>query len=274
MRVTMDEYLRANRDLWDKLAKIHYESAFYDVEGFMMGKQTLDPIEVDELPDISGKKLLHLMCHFGMDTLSLARLGAEVTGVDFSEDAIDLAFSLAEAAKIDARFVCSDVYNLPNVLQDEFDIVFTSGGVLMWLPDLERWAKIIEKFLKPGGIFYIRDFHPFVYIFDDEEGVSDFAVKYPYFQDKNPMMFEDEGSYADKNADTGKMKTYQWNHPISRIINVLAKEDFRIEFFHEFPFCSYKALPFMIENREGRWVFPNHADSVPLMFSIMAAKPW
>lgn len=269
----MDEYMNTNKELWDKLAKIHYDSEFYDVKGFLEGKQTLDPIEIEELPDLSGKTLLHLMCHFGLDTLSLARRGAKVTGVDFSDDAISLARSLAETTKIDARFICSDVYKLSEMLDRQFDIVFTSGGVLMWLPDLERWAKVVNRFLKPGGLFYLREFHPFAYIFNDAEDATDFVVEYPYFQGKEPIMFEDEGSYADETARTGKMKTYEWNHPISRIITNLANVGLRIGFFHEFPFCSYKALPFMIENGKGRWVFPEHSDSVPLMFSIKATKP-
>lgn len=269
----MDEYLRTNKELWNKLAKIHHKSKFYDVDGFLRGKQTLDSIEIDELPDVFGKTLLHLMCHFGLDSLSLARLGAKVTGVDFSEDAIDLALALAQTAKIDAQFIVSDVYQLREVLDEEFDIVFTSGGVLTWLPEVERWARIVEEFLKPGGIFYIREFHPFAYIFDDEDGVTDFRVRYPYFQRKEPMVFDGEGSYADRNAETGRMTSYEWNHSLSEIITSLANAGLRIEFFHEFPFCSYKALPFMVENEEGRWVFPNHADSVPLMFSIMATKP-
>ena len=213
------------------------------------------------------------MCHFGLDSLSLARLGATVTGVDFSEEAISLAHTLAETAEIDARFICSDIYELSDVLDEEFDVVFTSGGVLAWLSDLERWAKVINRFLKPGGMFYIREFHPFEYIFNDDESETELTVRYPYFQDEEPLMFEDEGSYADRTAKTGKKKTYEWNHPLSRIITVLLKEGLSIEMFHEFPFTSYKALPFMIKNKEGRWVLPRHAESVPLMFSIKAIKP-
>ncbi len=269
----MDEYLNANRELWNRLAKIHYNSEFYDVKGFLEGKQTLDPIELDELPDVSGKSVLHLMCHFGMDTLSLARLGAIVTGVDFSREAISLARLLAETTEVEAQFICSDVYELPEVLDDLFDIVFTSGGVLVWLPDLKRWAKVINRFLRPGGIFYIREFHPFEYIFNDEDDEVNLKVKYPYFQDEEPLMFEDEGSYADRTAKTGKKKSYEWNHPLSRIVTVLADQGLRVEFVHEFPFSSYKALPFMIENTEGRWVLPEHAESIPLMFSLKATKP-
>ncbi|MHA1949366.1 MAG: class I SAM-dependent methyltransferase [Candidatus Thorarchaeota archaeon] len=268
----MEEFLKANRKLWDKLAPIHHKSEFYDVEGFLQGRQTLDPIEVEELPDLSGKKLLHLQCHFGMDTLSLERLGAKVTGVDFSSEAIDLAKSLTKTAGLNARFVCANVYDVPKVLDDKFDIVFTSGGVIMWLPDLEAWARVISSSLKPGGMFYIREFHPFSYVFDDDEDVTELRVKYPYFQGTEPLSFEDEGTYADENAKTGKMKTYEWNHPISVILNSLIRNGFRIDHFNEFPFTQYKALPFMIKNKEGRWVLPEHENKVPLMFSIKATK--
>jgi 2-polyprenyl-3-methyl-5-hydroxy-6-metoxy-1,4-benzoquinol methylase len=267
----MDEYMNANRNLWEKLAKIHFDSEFYDVEGFLRGKQTLDPIEVDELPNVRGKKLLHLMCHFGMDTLSLARLGAEVTGVDFSTEAINLARTLARTAGIKATFVCSNIYEAPKHLKEKYDIVFTSGGVLVWLPDLKRWASVVSAFLKPGGVFYIREFHPFAYIFDDEETVE-LSIKLPYFQGEEPLRFESEGSYASCNAKTGLMKNYEWNHPISEIINSLIDEGLKIEFLHEFPFSSYKSLPFMVKDEKERWILPKSADSVPLMFSLMAIK--
>jgi 2-polyprenyl-3-methyl-5-hydroxy-6-metoxy-1,4-benzoquinol methylase len=268
----MDEYMRVNKELWNKLAKIHQKSEFYDVEGFLKGKQTLDPIEIEELPDLSGKKILHLMCHFGMDTLSLARLGAEVTGVDFSSEAIELARELSKTSGIDARFVCSNVYDLPDNLSDKFDIVFTSGGVIMWLPDLERWAMIIADFLKPNGFFYIREFHPFAYVFDDDESMNDLRVKYPYFQGKEPLKFEAEGSYASGDATTGKAPSFEWNHPISKIFNVLIDAGLKIDFFHEFPITTYKALPFMSEKEPGRWVLPEHEDKIPLMFSLKASK--
>ncbi|MFW9806444.1 MAG: class I SAM-dependent methyltransferase [Candidatus Thorarchaeota archaeon] len=268
----MGEYMKANKELWDKLAKIHHKSEFYDVEGFLKGNQTLDPIELEELPNLTGKKLLHLQCHFGMDTLSMARLGADATGVDFSSEAIDLAKELSKTAKVDAKFLCSNIYDLREKLEGKFDIVFTSGGVIMWLPDLDEWAKIITHFLKPGGIFYIREFHPFGYVFDDEKDVTDLRVRYPYFQDMEPLKFEEEGTYADEDADTGKMLSYEWNHPISRIINVLINAGLIIEFFHEFPMTTYKALPFMVEKEPGRWYLPEDEDKIPFMFSIKAKK--
>ncbi len=267
-----DNYMEANKDLWDKLARIHHKSEFYDVAGFLKGGQTLDPIELEELPDLSGKKILHLQCHFGMDTLSLARLGAEITGVDFSPEAIELARELSKRARVDARFICSNIYDLPDNLDDIFDIVFTSGGVIMWLPDLERWARIIAGFLKSGGFFYIREFHPFAYIFDNGERVTHLQVKYPYFQDREPLRFEDEGSYASGDEKTGKIPSFEWNHSVSRIINCVIDAGMKIDFFHEFPETSYKALPFMVQTESGRWILPENQDKIPLMFSLKATK--
>ncbi|MFW9975829.1 MAG: class I SAM-dependent methyltransferase [Candidatus Thorarchaeota archaeon] len=268
----MDEYIRKNLELWNKLAKPHYKSEFYDVEGFLRGNQTLDPIEIEELPNLTGKKVLHLMCHFGLDTLSLARLGATATGVDFSSEAIQLARELSEIAKIDATFVCSNIYDLPQKLRGTFDIVFTSGGVLVWLPDLEKWARIMSEFLKPGGIFYIRDFHPFASIFDNEDSAKDLQVKYPYFQGREPLKFEFEGSYASGDASIGINPSYEWNHSISEIFNVLIDAGLTIEFFHEFPITRFKAFPFMVEKEPGMWVLPEDEDLIPLMFSLKATK--
>ncbi|MCK5390656.1 MAG: SAM-dependent methyltransferase, partial [Candidatus Thorarchaeota archaeon] len=186
---------------------------------------------------------------------------------------IDLASSLVEVAGLDAKFVCVNVYDTAKVLKEKYDVVFTSGGVITWLPDIERWAEVISSCLTSGGFFYIREFHPFGYIFDDDDDkATELRVRYPYFQGKKPLMFEDEGSYADKDAKTGKMKTYEWNHPISRIINALIKAGLRIDFFNEFNYTSYKALPFLIEGEGGRWFLPENKDSIPMMFSIKATK--
>jgi SAM-dependent methyltransferase len=270
--LSMDEYMKANKELWDRLAKVHEGSEFYDVKGFLAGKQTLDPIEQEELTDLKGRTLLHLMCHIGLDTLSLARRGAIVTGVDFSEDAVEIARNISRASGIDGTFVCSNIYDLPDNLDGTYDIVFTSGGVLVWLPDLDKWAQVIDHFLKPGGSFYIREFHPYSYIFDDEGDISELKVRYPYFQGEKPLEFEDEGSYADPEAKTGKMKSYEWNHPISRIINALTGVGLRIEFFNEYAETSYQALPFMVKREDGRYVIPGEGNSIPLMFSLKASK--
>ena len=167
----MDRSIEANRKLWDKLTPIHVASAFYDVEGFKRGRCTLAAVEREEVGDVAGKSLLHLQCHFGLDTLSWARLGAEVTGVDFSGKAIAQARALVAALGIRAEFVCCELGELPGRLRGGFDIVFTSGGVLPWLPDLRSWAKTIVGLLKLGGVFYIREFHPFAGVMDDADHV-------------------------------------------------------------------------------------------------------
>jgi len=156
----MDEYLAANRALWDEWTAIHETSSFYDLEAFKAGGSRLRDYEVDEVGDVTGKSLLHLQCHFGIDTLSWARLGARVTGADFSDRAIELGRSLAAELRLDATFVRSDLYDLPSVLDGQFDVVYTSRGVLGWLPDLGRWAGVVAHFLRPGGVFYMTEIHP------------------------------------------------------------------------------------------------------------------
>jgi SAM-dependent methyltransferase len=265
------KYLDSNRDLWDQLVPIHKRSEFYGVDAFRAGRSTLHDIEHQELGQVAGKKLLHLQCHFGLDSLSWARTGAEVTGVDFSPDAIDLARSISAETGIAAEFVCCNIYDLKNHLTGEFDIVFTSGGVLAWLPDLKRWAEIASHFVKPGGVFYIREFHPFTGIFDDENEIAEPTVHYPYFHSDKPMRFEDEGSYADRNADIRNV-SYEWTHSLSDVINSLIEAGLRIEFVHEFPFNSYQSHPFLEQGSDGMWRYPKRPESLPLMFSIKAVK--
>ena len=267
----MDEYLKANRKMWDNITPIHAESEFYDVEGFRQGRCTLLDIEVEEVGDVTGKGLLHLQCHFGLDTLSWARRGADVTGADFSKKSIELAGMLADEVSIPAKFVCSNLYDLPKNLTGEFDIIFTSGGVLTWLPDLREWGRVIAHFLKPGGVFYLREFHPTAYTFNDDEGVTAPAVRYPYFHSDKPLRFDDIGTYADTAADTRNVN-YEWPHSLGDIVNALIDAGLRIEFLHEFPFCSYQSHPFLTQGDDGMWRYEQALDSLPLMFSIKARK--
>ena len=268
----MDEQIKANMENWDERVDFHRESRFYDVEGFLKGNQTLDPIELEEVGDVSDRSLLHLMCHFGLDTLSWARLGAVVTGVDFSAKAIELAKDLSRQISMDARFIASDIYKLSEVLHDEFDIVFTSGGVLTWLPDLAKWAKIVARYVKRGGFFYIREFHPASYVFDDDEGVEELRLRYPYFP-SGPMRFEEGGTYADSSSNVKSRVTYEWSHSLSEIINSLINAGLRVDFFNEFPYTTWRELPFMVQREDKRWVLPSHQESLPLMFSLKASKP-
>lgn len=267
----MDEYIESNRKLWDAWTSIHEKSEMYNIAGFKAGKSSLKELELREVGDVQGKSLLHLQCHFGKDTLLWARLGAIVTGADFSERAIELARSLSEELGIPARFVLSNLYNLPDVLHDTFDIVYTSYGVLGWLPDIPGWARVVSHFLKPGGSFYIAEIHPFLWLFDDNDQ-SELKVRYPYFQGSVPLKFDVKGSYADPTADYTGVE-YGWNHTVGDYINSLIDAGLRLEFFHEFPFIPWQALPFMQRGEDRWWRLPEDLAKIPLLFSLKATKP-
>lgn len=268
----MNEYLRSNQFLWDDWTRLHSAGSDYDIEGFRAGKNTLKRIELEELGDVSGKSLLHLQCHFGMDTLSWARLGAEVTGIDFSANAIDLARRLSEETGIAARFVQSNIYDLPDALSGRFDIVFTSYGVISWLPDLAAWGRIISHFLKPGGTFYIAEGHPFMWVFEDTADKRGIEPRWPYFQGSEPLKFDVKGSYAAPDSEYTGVE-YGWNHSLSEVVDALASQGLRIEFLHEFPFLCWKAFSVMEKGEDGWWRLPEPLNVIPLMFSIKATKP-
>lgn len=266
----MDEYRKNNLSLWNEYAKIHAASSFYRVEEFINGTNVLNELELGEVGDVSGKSLLHLQCHFGMDTLCWARLGAQVTGVDFSDEAVKLAQSLAETVKLDARFVCCDVYDAPTRLNEQFDIVYTSYGVLCWLPDLTRWAQVIAHFLKPGGTFYIAEFHPFALVFDDQS--RDLRYNDPYFK-TSVMKYEVQGSYADREAKVQTKYTYEWFHTMGEILTALISAGLQIEFLHEFPFTFFQQFQCLDQLEPGIWGFKDGSNPIPLMFSVRAVKP-
>lgn len=274
----MSKHLDTNQAWWDERVSLHAGSAFYDVQAFKDGELTLMDLERRELGDVAGKSLLHLQCHFGLDTLSWARLGAEVTGVDFSAEGIALARSLSAELSIPATFVRSDIYDLPRVLSGPFDIVFTSYGVLCWLPDLVGWAEVIAHFLAPGGTFYIAETHPFALVFYDEEDAGDLQVHYPYFHGPGPMRFEVAGSYAEPEAEATNRVTYEWTHTLGGIVNALISTGLEIQFLHEFPHACYEMLPFMEQDADGWWRLtpPDGStwaqDAIPLTFSLRARK--
>ena len=259
--------------MWDELTDIHVESEFYGVEEF---KRTdgprLDAFEIEEMGDVSGKTLLHLQCHFGLDTLSWARLGATVTGADFSPKAIEVARALARDVGIDARFILSELYELPAHLDERFDIVYTSNGVLGWLPDIHAWGGVVDHFLKPGGTFYITEFHPVMWSFDDSPDVTDLKLKYPYFPDGKAFEFPVDGDYADPNAEVKTRSHFAWIFSLASVVTALTERGLHIEFLHEFDHCASKVFPFM-EERDKRFYLPERIEGeIPLSFSIKATK--
>ena len=271
----MDEYRKANLELWNSWAEINSTSETYDVEGFKRGKRGLWPLEIEELGDVAGKTLLHLQCHFGKDTLSWGRLGAKVTGVDFSDKAIGMARALAAEMGIPATFIQSDIYELPDALDEEFDIVFTSYGAISWLPDIYRWARVVARFLKPGGTFYIAEFHPFVNVMDNVEGSDELHIMYPYGSPpEQPVRFETKGNYANPDSDVQGVE-YSWIHSMGDIVNAIIQAGLRIEFLHEHHFSVEGSMWRRIERGEDgyyRFTDPKQRLGIPLMFSIRARK--
>lgn len=264
----MDSYLQSNQHLWDEWTDLHEQSPLYKVKEFKAGASTLRPIERAELTYVAGKTLLHLQCHFGLDTLSWARAGAIVTGVDLSERSIARARSLSAELNLPATFVCSDLFDLPNALAGQFDIVYTSYGVLNWLPDLQRWAAVVAHFLKPGGIFYIVEFHPFSRVFDSDS--AELKVANPYFFVEEPFRFEIQGSYAAEAATP--LHGYNWNHSLSEVFNALIAAGLGIECFNEFPFTLRERIAGMVQGEDGLWRLTRQHNMVPLLFSLQARK--
>jgi len=266
----MDEHTRLNKETWDTWAEYHAISQFYDVEGFLEGGNRLKRLEREALGEVSGFSLLHLQCHFGLDTMSWARLGAVATGVDFSPKAISLARSIAERADLDVRFIESSIEDLADNPIGEFDIVFTSYGVLCWLRDLQAWAKVIASHLKPGGRFFIADGHPTACMFDNADDVIDWRIKYPYFYKDKPIIESFEGSYA--TADSPERATAEWSHGLGEIVNVLIGAGLTIQHLEELPYSFYRCSPLVEKRDDGNWWPIDSTANIPLTFAILATK--
>jgi SAM-dependent methyltransferase len=265
-----------NRKLWDAWTPIHTSGSFYDVQRFRddPADVRIEPWERAEVGDVTGKTLLHVQCHFGLDTLSWARLGAaQVTGVDFSEPAIAFARELAgEAGLADrARFVVSDVYHLPGPLQGEtFDVVYTGRGAVCWLPDLEPWARAIATFVRPSGFFYMHEGHPVMWALDDERRLGEVRLGFDYWGGET-ISFPVEGSYADETAEVDAEVEHGWNHSLGEIVTALADHGLRIELLDEKRLLDWPQ-PFL-EERDGHWTWPDSTGgTLPLMYSLRARK--
>lgn len=261
-----DNYFKVNKETWNHKVKVHAKSAMYDLEAFKNGKSSLMPYELEALGDVKGKSLLHLQCHFGEDTLSWSRTGAKCTGVDLSDEGIKLAQQLNDELKLDAEFVCCNVLETSKYVKKTFDIVFTSYGVIGWLPDLKPWGKMIAQRLKKGGTFFMAEFHPIVWMFDylDDKPI----MKYGYMQDE-AIYEEYEGTYADENSKMVS-KEYGWNHGLSEVINALTEAGLHIDYLKEFDESPYDVLPNLIKTDSGMFVTKDKL--YPLVFTLRATK--
>lgn len=259
-----NNYIDINKSNWDSRVDTHFDSEFYNVEQFKDGKTSLNSIELDLLKDISGKKIAHLQCHFGQDTLSLARLGAEVAGLDFSEKAISKANQLNKDLGLNAQFVCADVYEANEVLNDQFDLVFTSYGTIGWLPDINKWASTIKQLLKPGGKLVFVEFHPVIWMFDDNLK----NIIYSYFNGEE-IIESSEETYTDGET-IGQPKTISWNHSLSEVFQALKGQGFTVEDFKEYDYSPYDCFSNTVEVAEGKFQIKGIEGKLPMVYSIVA----
>lgn len=274
MKPSLEAKFEIIRRNWNERTPIHAASEFYDVAGFKSGRITLTDIEVDEMGSVVGKSLLHLQCHFGMDTMSWARLGANVTGVDISDAAIDLARELNTELGLDARFVRANLYDLPAILHETFDIVYTALGALCWLPDLEAWARVAAKHLNSGGMLYIFDGHPTSHIFESiqsADGNHKLKPIHPYFANPDGIHYTGGGcTYT--GSETLETPSYEWQHSMSDIVNAILGAGLKIERLNEFAVSGYKAFPQMSRHDDGWWRLDEANGTIPFLCSIKATK--
>jgi SAM-dependent methyltransferase len=270
----MDDRLADNRDNWDDRVPIHWGG--YDADGFIADESRISDVVAHDsavLGDVTGKRLVHLQCHFGMDTLSWARLGAEVTGVDFSEPAIAAARELSERSKTPGRFVVANVYDAADALREQFDIVFTGVGAICWIPDIEAWARVVAALLRPGGTFYMREGHPVLWTLDWRDD-GQLVLVYPYFEVSESVRFDDVDSTYAGEGKLAHTTTHEWNHGIAETYTALVNAGLHVTSMTEHRELEWQGLPTMTLHDDGLWRLPEHQrDLTPLMWTITATKP-
>ncbi|CAF0869585.1 unnamed protein product [Adineta ricciae] len=263
------DFTIVNKRLWNAKVDYHVKSPMYDVPGFLDGADSLNSIELDLLGDIQGKRIIHLQCHFGLDTLSLARRGAQqVTGVDFSEKAIAKAEELAKKTNLTAstKFICCNIFDLPDP-EELFDIVFASYGTICWLPDINQWARILSNHLKPGGFSLLVEFHPVLDMFDEAYT----RIENSYFN-RGPIVCDCQGTYADRDAPI-RNKSMEWCHPISNVIQALIQNGLKIEVFKEFDYSPYDAFLNSVKIADKCYQIKGLEGKIPIIYAIKASKP-
>jgi 2-polyprenyl-3-methyl-5-hydroxy-6-metoxy-1,4-benzoquinol methylase len=264
--MTNKDYIDINRTLWNAKTPFHVSSDFYDNEAFKNGASTLKGIELSLLGDITGKSVLHLQCHFGQDSLSLARMGASVTGAYLSEEAIAQATALNRELGLNAKFVCSDVYDLPADMNGHYDIVFSSYGTIVWLPDMTRWARTIARCLKPGGRFVFAETHPLVLMYDDNFK----GILYSYFN-TGAIEETEQGTYADRAADI-TLPSVTWNHSMAEVIQSLLDAGLALKTLKEYNYSPWKCFGNMTEVAHGEFHIKGMENMAPLTYALEAVK--
>ncbi|KOS57733.1 class I SAM-dependent methyltransferase [Rhodococcus rhodochrous] len=271
------EYLAANRANWDERAPLHARSPEYAVHRFEADPQFLSDVvrfDLPELGDIAGLRGVHLQCHIGTDTLSLERLGARMTGLDFSAASIEQARTLAETTKSTTQFVVADVYGATDVLPaGGFDLVYTGIGALCWLPRIDRWADTVATLLAPGGRLFLREAHPVLWALDDER-TDALVLRYPYFEQPDPVSWNDPDTYVHTDRPLTRTVTHEWNHGLGEIVSALLDQGLRLERLVEHTSAPWQALPGQMRRHDdGEWHLTEGHTRLPLTYTLRAVKP-
>jgi SAM-dependent methyltransferase len=265
---------RTNLANWEARVPIHAASEDYDLAGYATDHDRLSGVVAADAPflgDLSGLRVVHLQCHVGTDTLSLARLGGTVTGVDFSPAALEVARDLAQRTGTDVRYVESSMDDVPDRLPERFDLVYTGVGALCWLPSVARWARIVAGLLEPGGRLYLREGHPVLWALDEGRDDDLLVLRYPYFEDAGPTRWEDPTTYAGRGTVTAST-TFEWNHGLGEIVQAVLDAGLRLTRLEEHRTVDWQALPWMVPAGNGRWRLPDHPERLPLMYTLEAVK--
>ncbi|WP_163803551.1 class I SAM-dependent methyltransferase [Mycolicibacterium anyangense] len=272
-----DEHRAVNRNLWDERAPAHAASPDYGVQRLLDDPDWLSDVvrfDAPRLGPIAGLRGLHLQCHIGTDTVSLARLGARMTGLDFSPAALAIARQIAESAATDIEYVESDVYAAPEALGDNtFDLVYTGIGALVWLPDIRRWADVVAQLLCPGGRLFLREGHPVLGAVD-EQRTDAITLGYPYFEHADPLRFDASQTYVETDVVFTNAESREWNHGVGEIITAVLDAGLQLTMFVEHDSVPWNALDgLMRRDDDGEWRLVEHGDLLPLSYTLQAVKP-
>jgi SAM-dependent methyltransferase len=273
----MDEHRAANLRNWESRVPIHAASRLYDLDGLADDPNRLSRVLTRDAPrlgDLHGLDVLHLQCHVGTESVSLARLGGRVTALDFSPSALAVARDLARRAAVDVEFVEAELYTAPDVLRGRsFDLVYTSVGVLCWLPDIRAWARVVAELLKPGGRLYVREGHPILWTLDDTRDDEMLVPTFPYFERREPTRFEEEHTYSDGDATLASPVSYEWNHGLGEIVQAILDAGLQLVSLEEHAAVEWQALAWMVQGPDGRWVLPYGSERMPLSYVLEARRP-
>lgn len=272
----VNEYRDINRANWDERAPVHAASPDYAVERFVDDPEFLSDVVRFDLPmlgDIAGLKGVHLQCHIGTDTVSLSRLGAQMTGLDFSPASVAQARNLVARTAETVDFVEADVYDAVTVLGEASqDLVFTGIGALCWLPSIDRWADTVAGLLREGGRLFIREAHPLLWALDDTRADVP-ALRHPYFEQVEPMVWTDEGTYVETDLQISASTTHEWNHGLGEIVTALLRADMEITALTEHDSVPWEALPgAMVADRRGEWRLAEHPERLAASYTLCAVK--